>query len=159
MNKTIEETIDFANKFNNYAITEQKNIKVIGIAPTFLCLQTAVKNLNTNIKVIAQNVSSNAKGAYTSQISCEMLKSIGVNASLIGHSECRSLLHETDNEISQKLHTLLKNNMTPILCIGESLEDYESNNTLNVLKQQLTALNGIDYEINCGNIIIAYEPV
>lgn len=113
----------------------------------------------TNIKFLAQNISSEDKGAFTGEISNVMVKDCGAYGTLIGHSELRKRLKETPESINQKIIRALAVNLKVILCIGETKYERSTKKTKLVLKRQLdTALKGL-YENELKNIIIAYEPV
>jgi triosephosphate isomerase len=107
----------------------------------------------------AQNVYYKTRGAFTGEISCKMLKETGCKWVLIGHSERRSILGETDEMICQKLYAVLTANLFPILCIGETIDERNAGNTTKVLQRQLLmACENID-STYMNTIVIAYEPV
>lgn len=111
----------------------------------------------SNIKIGAQNVHWAPKGAYTGEISAEMLKEYGVEYVIIGHSERRQYFGETDESVNMRLHAALSAGLTPIVCVGEMLEERESGLTDKVLDRQLTVgLAGVE---DVKKIVIAYEPV
>lgn len=111
--------------------------------------------LGTNIKVGAQNVAWADKGAFTGEISAEMLKEVGAEYVIIGHSERRAYFGETDETVNMRLIQALKCGLKPILCVGESLEERESGLTEEVLRRQIErGLKGVT-----GDVIIAYEPI
>jgi len=156
MNMTIDESNDLINELKEVS---ENNVE-IKIAPSFTNLYNAISLLtNSGIEVIAQNVHSEKRGAYTGEISTEMLKSIGVNTVIIGHSERRKYFNETDTILSKKVKAALENSLNVIFCIGEELSERNNNNHFEIIKSQL--LNGIFHlEVsNFQNIIIAYEPV
>ena len=158
MNKNAEETEDLLNDLIAMIPTES-DTRVI-VAPTFINLASAVEHLEfTNIEVAAQNMHQAANGAYTGEISADMLQSIGVNTVILGHSERRSHFHETDAIVSFKTDTALQNGMEVIFCIGEELKDRQAGNHFNVVENQLRDglfhIRHIDWE----KIILAYEPV
>ena len=156
MNMTIDESNDLINELKEVS----KNNVEIKIAPSFTNLYYAISLLrNSGIEVIAQNVHSEKRGAYTGEISTEMLKSIGVNTVIIGHSERRKYFNETDTILSKKVKAAVENSLNVIFCIGEELSERESGNHFEIIKNQLTnAL--IDLNNNeIKNIVIAYEPV
>ena len=94
------------------------------VAPTFINLASAVDNLtHSNIAVAAQNLHQAESGAFTGEISADMIKSIGVNTVILGHSERRAIFHETDAIIASKVNTALKHDLTVIFCFGEELKD------------------------------------
>ena len=158
MNKNSEETEDLINELIAKIPTDCE-AQVI-IAPTFVNLASAVDHLEfTNIGVAAQNMHAAENGAYTGEISADMLKSIGVNTVILGHSERRSIFHETDAMISFKVDTALKHEMKVIFCFGEELKDRQNKQHFNVVENQLrVGLFQID-ESSWSNVILAYEPV
>ena len=158
MNKNSEETEDLINELIAKIPTDCE-AQVI-IAPTFVNLASAVDHLEfTNIGVAAQNMHAAENGAYTGEISADMLKSIGVNTVILGHSERRAIFHETDAMISFKVDTALKHEMKVIFCFGEELKDRQNKQHFNVVENQLRdGLFQID-ESSWSNVILAYEPV
>jgi len=158
MHKNAEETEDLLNELID-KLPSDSEAQII-VAPTFVNLASAVDHLEfTSIAVAAQNMHQNASGAYTGEISADMLKSIGVNLVLLGHSERRAYFHETDALLAQKVSTAIKNDMTAIYCFGEELKDRQSNQHFNVVENQLRDglfhLEAKDWE----QLILAYEPV
>ncbi|MCH3882821.1 MULTISPECIES: triose-phosphate isomerase [Tenacibaculum] len=136
-----------------------KNTRVI-VAPTFVNLSSALKRTKkTQIEVVAQNMHQSKSGAFTGEISAEMLKSIGVKTVILGHSERRSLFGETDNILAKKVNAALSNNLEIIFCFGEQLEDRKSGNHFKVVESQLkNALFHLEAAA-FKNIVLAYEPV
>ena len=111
----------------------------------------------SKIKIGAQNVHFAKSGAYTGEISADMLKEYGVKYVIIGHSERRQYFGETDETVNKRTLAALENELTPIVCVGETLEEREGNKTEKVLARQLeTGLNGIE---DITKVVIAYEPV
>ena len=141
----------------------QSNVDVV-ICPSFpflseLVSQSKVNKLDKAIHVGAQNVSAHENGAYTGEISTQMLQELSVKFVIIGHSERRSYYKETSSQIAHKLSAVLKAGLTPILCIGESEAERIAGQTESVLASQLQPVIdevGID---NFADIVIAYEPV
>ncbi len=138
---------------------ELENTRVV-IAPTFVFLQrTAKKVKKSAIEVAAQNMHQAESGAFTGEISASMLKSIGVNLVILGHSERREYFGETDELLAQKVDAALKHGLEIIFCFGEVLEERKSGNHFNVvetqIKKALFHLNSEDWK----HIILAYEPV
>ena len=130
------------------------------VAPTFVNLAAAVNQLKgTNISVAAQNVHQTESGAFTGEISADMLTGVGVNTVILGHSERRAIFNETDALIADKVNTALKHDMTVIFCFGEELKDRQSNQHFNVVENQLRdGLFQIDAK-SWDKIVLAYEPV
>jgi triosephosphate isomerase (TIM) len=158
MNKNAEQTEDLINELIDKLPTDI-TAKVI-IAPTFVNLASAVDHTEfTNIHVAAQNMHQAEAGAFTGEISAEMLKSIGVEIVIIGHSERRAYFHESDALLANKVDTALKHNMTVIFCFGEELKDRSTNSHFNIVESQLR--DGLFHVANKDweNIVLAYEPV
>ena len=158
MHKNAEETEDLLNELIA-KLPNDVEAQII-VAPTFINLASAVDHLEfTNIAVAAQNLSQFESGAYTGEISADMLKSIGVNIVIIGHSERRAYFHETDFILADKVTTALLHNMTVIFCFGEELKDRQNNQHFNVVENQLRDglfhIENKDWE----QIVLAYEPV
>jgi len=139
--------------------TQTSNAEVM-IAPTFTNLYSACEALReANIEVISQNMHFAKNGAYTGEISACMLKSIGVETVILGHSERRAQFGETDALLAEKVNAALENNMRIIFCFGEELNDRKTDNHFNVVKSQIkNALFHLP-ESAWKNIILAYEPV
>lgn len=158
MNKNSEETEDLLNELID-KLPEDKEVQII-VAPTFVNLASAVDHLEfTNITVAAQNMHQNENGAYTGEISADMLKSVGVNTVILGHSERRSIFHETDALIASKVDTALRHDMTVIFCFGEELRDRKDEQHFNVVENQLRdGLFHLSKE-SWQDVILAYEPV
>ena len=158
MNKNAEETEDLLNDLID-KLPNDKEVEII-VAPTFINLSSAIEHLEfTNIQVAAQNMHQSENGAFTGEISADMLKSIGVNTVILGHSERRAIFHETDAIISFKVDTALKHEMRVIFCFGEELKDRQNDQHFNVVENQLRdGLFQID-KAAWENIVLAYEPV
>src|SRR3990167_5266930 len=132
MNKNIEESVSFIKEFK---ILVEKNNKDIAIVPPFTALIELKKNLNgTKIKLGAQNMHFEEKGAFTGEVSASILKDAGCEYVILGHSERRIYFDETDEMISKKIKMALKNKLKVILCIGENLEQRENNETKAIIK-------------------------
>jgi triosephosphate isomerase len=158
MHKNAEETEDLLNELINQLPTDV-NARII-VAPTFVNLASAAEHLEfTQIEVAAQNMHQAENGAYTGEISAGMLKSVGVNIVILGHSERRTYFNETDATIAFKTDTALQNDMEVIFCFGEELKDRQANNHFNIVENQLRDglfhLQAKDWP----QIILAYEPV
>ena len=136
--------------------TENEVILCVPYTDLFYSLLTAQ---NTNIKIGAQNMHFEEKGAYTGEVSGEMLKSINVEYVIIGHSERRQYFNETDETVNKKIKAAFKYDLKPIVCVGETLEEREKDKTTEVItKQTRLALEGLTEE-QVENTIIAYEPI
>lgn len=157
MNKNAEQTEDLINELiHKLPETEAKVI----IAPTFVNLASAVDHTEfTPIEVAAQNMHQAEGGAFTGEISADMLKSIGVDIVILGHSERRAYFHETDALLASKVDTALKHDMKVIFCFGEELKDRQEKQHFNVVEYQLK--DGLFHlpESAWANIVLAYEPV
>jgi len=158
MNMDIKEAISFINNFKKY-IRNIKNADIV-ICPPFTILNKINESIkNTNIKLGAQNMYFEEEGAFTGEISALMLRDVGCEYVILGHSERRKYFDENDELINKKIKTALKNNLRPILCIGETLEERNNNKTMKIIKNQLmNCLKNID-ETGMKNITIAYEPI
>lgn len=133
---------------------------VVMIAPPFTNLNEASKSLSGfPVEVIAQNMHQCNDGAFTGEISAEMLISVGTTTVILGHSERRELFHEGNALLAQKVNTALENEMDIIFCIGEQLEDRKEERHFKVIKEQL--LQGLFHisEVSWKNVVVAYEPV
>ena len=133
------------------------NCDVALCVPAILIPEMVKAAAGSNIKIGAENIHWAPSGAYTGEISAEMLKEYGVEYAIIGHSERRQYFGETDESVNMRLHAALKAGITPIVCVGEMLEERESGKTVKVLDRQLTVgLSGVE---DVTKIVIAYEPV
>jgi len=141
------------------AAIENTPVEVV-VAPSFPYL-AQVDNLleKSSIKMASQNVSEQGSGAFTGEVSISMLQDFAVDYVLIGHSERRSIYGETDQVIAEKAKTLLATELTPVLCIGESLEQREQNITLDVCFSQIDAVLNLIGVNAFEQVVIAYEPV
>ncbi|HVW20530.1 MAG TPA: triose-phosphate isomerase [Opitutaceae bacterium] len=130
------------------------------VCPPFTALESAGRVLDgTMVKLGAQNMHPEASGAFTGEVSAPMLRSLFVTHVILGHSERRALFGETDAFINQKVLAALKNQLRPILCVGETLAEREAGTTLKVVQAQLEKnLEGVSKE-QAAQVIVAYEPV
>ena len=158
MQKTIEETEDFLDRF--VGDIGDLSGKDIVVCPPFTSLATAADRCRRSpVRIAAQNMHHAESGAFTGEISASMLTSIGVEAVILGHSERRALFGETDSELVLKLVAALGAGLEPILCIGESEEEREGGQMEDVLRRQLEAdLEQVD-ERELSRVVIAYEPI
>ncbi|WP_117275419.1 triose-phosphate isomerase [Mycoplasmopsis edwardii] len=159
MNKTYSETVDFLEKFET--IYKSKKDLVIsdlafGIAVPFANLSAFKANKVKELKLSAQDMSKHVKGAYTGEVSVEMLKDLAVDYVVLGHSERRTYHNETNELVYEKAKLALENGITPIICVGETLEEYEKGITKDVVKFQIeNSLKDLDH----SKVVVAYEPV
>ena len=157
MNKTDSEVEEYLKVL--IPSVEASETKIVLGVP-FTSLKTAVeKTKNSKIMIAAQNMNENEKGAYTGEVSADMIKNLGVSAVLIGHSERRSIYDETDEVVNKKILRALKSGLVSVFCVGETMYDRKNQLTEQVLHKQIT--NGLKtvYANELKNIIIAYEPV
>lgn len=159
MHKDLSESITLISELKSLISAFQPNCEVV-ICPPYISLETSNELLkNTQIKLGAQNICSEDEGAYTGEISAKMIQSVGCSYVIIGHSERRTIFHESDDLINKKLVQAIKFGLKPIFCIGETLVERESNITFDILKRQITiGLKGLSSE-QLDDLIIAYEPV
>lgn len=157
MFKTRTEALQFIYAVADQIPAQDKVDSVICAQATVLrCL---VKRQGENLRIGAQNVHFEDSGAYTGEVSAPMLKDINVSYVIIGHSERRAMFNETDESVNKKLHQAFKYEITPILCVGESLEQREGNLTESHLSMQLELdLAGLSAE-QVKELVIAYEPI
>ncbi len=153
MNKTSSEALEFAKEINEF---EFNKVDLL-IAPSFVTLEGLRKNLKDEIKVAGQNVSEFDDGAYTGEVSTSMLKDIGVDDVIIGHSERREKFLESDEIINAKVKKALEDDLSVILCLGESLEIKEEGREVDFVREEL--LNSLDGVKNIEKVTIAYEPI
>lgn len=157
MHKTNEEAKLFVNRLINDLAG--KRFKIVVCTP-FVSLTDVVEiTRGTNISVGAQNCHFERSGAFTGEVSAAMLKAIGIEYVIVGHSERRKYFNETDEMINRKVKSLLSEGMKPILCVGETKEEREKGLTFCVVEMQIRhALYGLSRQ-EVENIVIAYEPV
>ncbi|MCF6181757.1 triose-phosphate isomerase [Lutibacter sp.] len=160
MNNDLKASKSLAKKIvKSIKKTALKNIRVI-IAPTFVNLErVAKKTKGTKVEVAAQNMHFEKSGAFTGEVSAEMIKAVGSKIVILGHSERRQYFGETDEILVKKVNAALANKMEVIFCFGEILEDRKENNHFKVVESQLK--NGLFHlkAKDFKNIILAYEPV
>ena len=157
MNMLPDETIRYIDELSKLVDkTENEVILCVPYTDLFYALLTAQ---NTNIKIGAQNMHFEEKGAYTGEVSGPMLKSIGVEYVIIGHSERRQYFAETDETVNKKLKAAFKYGLKPIVCVGETLEQREEGKAKEIVTMQIEKdLEGLTEE-QVSNTIIAYEPI
>ena len=158
MNKLASEVPTFGAELGG-AMTVGEGVKVVLCVPFPLIPAMAATTADMPVSVGAQDVSVHESGAYTGEVSGAMLKDLGVEYGIIGHSERRAYHGETDDLVNAKLLALLAKGITPILCVGESLDQRDEGVTLEFVKAQVTAaLAGVTAEdMKC--VVIAYEPI
>lgn len=161
MNKTFSEAMALVKEIKT-GLADLKDIfPVIVIAPPFPYLKNVADELKSvkNVFVAAQNCHSHEQGAYTGEVSAPMIKALGAEYVIIGHSERRTYFKEESDFLKAKIAVALKYNLKPIYCIGETLEQRKSKKHFEVVKQQLEQVLFSLEEVDFSKIIIAYEPV
>lgn len=159
MNKTLEDGLKLASEIVNMAKDEVRSDVKVVICPPFVSLTSVGKLLGGNISLGAQNCHTKASGAYTGEVSAEMLKAIGTEYVILGHSERREYFNETNEQLAEKVKIALANGLTPIFCCGETLAQRQEGIHFDFVKQQLTeglfSLPALEF----SKIVIAYEPI
>ncbi len=157
MNMTVSDSVDFVKELAP-KIADYNNVERV-VSPTFLSLVAVSEALKDSpIQVSAQDAHWEASGAFTSEVSVSMLTDY-VDYIIIGHSECRAYLNETDEKVNKKAKAILAAGLKPIIAVGESLEQNEAGETEAFVSTQVTAaLDGISAE-DMANVVIAYEPI
>jgi triosephosphate isomerase len=157
MFKTVSEAAAFINEIKGQA--EVNGVDSVICAP-FISLPALVEAVKgTTLKIGAQNLHWEDNGAYTGEISGVMLKDLGVDYVIIGHSERRAYFAETDETVNKKVHAAFKHDLTPIVCVGEKLEEREAGDTKTVCKVQTeAAFAGLSAE-QAAQVVVAYEPI
>ncbi|MFH1903964.1 MAG: triose-phosphate isomerase [bacterium] len=158
MNKTVSEAVDFANNLKS-ALRDLQYVGIV-ICPAFVALSEVSKILEgSSVKLGAQNMYMQENGAYTGEISPLMLKELGCRYVIIGHSERREYFKEDNKLINAKIKLALKYQLRPILCVGETLSEYQNNQTIDIVKTEIReGLAGINKE-QMSQVAIAYEPI
>ena len=157
MHKTIAEALEFVNEDQDRVNNDK--VEAVICAPFTLLKDLKQATKGTNIKIGAQNMHFEEKGAFTGEISPLMLKELDMDYVVIGHSERRQYFNETDETVNKKVLKALEVGIDPILCVGETLEEREAGNTKDVCKVQVEkALENVSKE-DLAKVVIAYEPV
>ena len=159
LNKTAAETRSTILALRNKLVGQSTRAEVV-VFPPFVSLETAIDAARgTGVKVGAQNVFWEQSGAYTGEVSTAMLEALGLDFVLLGHSERRAHFGETDATVARRLEAVLHGTLTPIVCVGEVLEERESGTTGEVLARQVEgALRDVAPD-HIGRVVMAYEPV
>ncbi len=158
MNKTLTETRAFAEEFKPL-LGKPKWCEVVLCVP-FVNIPAAVRLFkDTRVSIGAQNMHYEESGAYTGEVSAEMLKELGVKYVILGHSERRQYYNETDAAVNKKVHAALEAGLRPIVCVGESLEQRQLGVTMDLISYQVkAALAGVSPD-KIRHVVIAYEPL
>ena len=158
MNYCVNKAEDFVSEIKDAINTDEVDVV---ICPNFVALDRLSDLLEgTNIKLGAQNVHTEDKGAYTGETSVNMLAAVGVKYCIVGHSERRQYFAETNEIVNKKAKKLLEKDINPIVCVGETLEEREANTMFDVVEKQVReSLDGIEEAQMKRNVVIAYEPI
>ena len=158
MNYCVNKAEDFVSEIKDAINTDEVDVV---ICPNFVSLDRISDLLDgTKIKLGAQNVHTEDKGAYTGETSVNMLAAVGVKYCIVGHSERRQYFAETNQIVNQKAKKLLEKDINPIVCVGETLEEREANTMFDVVEKQVReSLEGIEETQMKRNVVIAYEPI
>ncbi|WP_085521350.1 triose-phosphate isomerase [Tuberibacillus sp. Marseille-P3662] len=158
MNKTIQEAHQFVQETKGL-LPDKSQADALICAPSLFLDALVDQTEDMDFGIGAQNMYFEESGAFTGEISPVMLEDLGVSAVIIGHSERRDIFQETDEIVNKKVHAAFSHNLLPIVCVGESDEQRENNETNAVVKRQLTkGLEGLTKE-QAGQVVIAYEPI
>ena len=158
MYKTVADTVKHVTLLRAL-VKDIADVEIV-IAPPFPSIRTAADALRgSNVLVAAQNLHWEREGAFTGEVSAPMIKEAGAELVIIGHSERRTLFGETDATVNRKIGAAFASDLTPIVCIGETLDQRERSETLDVLDRQIKAgLDGVT-AAQLGRLVLAYEPV
>ena len=158
MFKTVQEAVVFVKELRG-VVKDIADVEVV-VAPPFTAVHAVAEAArNTNVGVAAQNVYWEREGAFTGEVSAAMLKEAGAEYAIVGHSERRRLFGESDAVVNRKVLASIAADLTPIVCVGETLEERERNETLGVLDRQIKlGLDGLTAE-HVAELVVAYEPV
>lgn len=159
MNMLPNEILNYLMEYTEL-VKDVENISIILAVPYISIFYANNFVQDTNVQIAVQNISAYKKGAYTGDISAEMVNSFGIKYSIIGHSERRTHFFETDEIINEKVKRAVENRIVPIICVGETEEIKEEGKTLEFVKTQIDkAIKDVDFKEVENEIIIAYEPV
>jgi len=160
MHKTLDEGVDLAKQINDFVNQQGAGDAKVILAPPFIHLTEVLKVVdNPNISVSAQNCAYEQEGAFTGEVSADMIRSTGATYTIIGHSERRSIYKEDDETLQKKVDIALDNGLRPIFCVGETLEERDAGKQSQVVKNQLSkGLFHLDKNV-FEQVVIAYEPV
>jgi triosephosphate isomerase len=158
MFKTVHDTVVYVKEFRSL-VKDIDDVEIV-LAPPFTAIHSAAEAArNSNVGISAQDLHWEREGAFTGEVSAAMVREAGADYVIIGHSERRQLFGETDASVNRKLSAAMASGLVPIVCIGETLEERERNDTPTVLDRQIKdGFDGITGE-QVGGLVIAYEPV
>jgi triosephosphate isomerase len=158
MYKTVADTVKYVKEFRKM-VQDLSGVEIV-VAPPFTAVHAAAEAArNSNVAIAAQDLYWEREGAFTGEISAQMIREAGAEYVIIGHSERRTLFGETDTAVNQKTVAAFAAGLTPIVCIGETLDQRDRNETMDVLDRQIKqGLEGLTGE-QLALLVIAYEPV
>ncbi len=157
MHKTMDEALKLVNDIKDEA--NKTDIEIVICCPFTVISEVKRAIEGTKVKLGAQNMHWEEEGAFTGEISANMLKDLGVDYVIIGHSERRQYFNETDEIVNKKVIKAIEKGLKPIICVGETLDEREKNKTFDIVKRQtLIALENIGRD-EMINVVIAYEPI
>jgi triosephosphate isomerase len=158
MYKTVADAVKYVKEFRGL-VKDVTDVEIV-VAPPFTALHAVAEAArNSNVIVAGQDLHWEREGAFTGEVSAQMIREAGAECVIIGHSERRTLFAETDAAVNRKTHAAFAAGLTPIVCIGETLDQRDRNETMDVLDQQLNkGLDGLNAE-QLSLLVIAYEPV
>lgn len=152
MNKTVSEAVSFINEVDPHV----HGNATFGVATSFLALDSCLKAAK-NLVIAAQNCHFETSGAYTGEVSVEMLEELGLKYVIVGHSERREMFGDTNITVNKKVLKLLAKGLTPIFCIGETEAQFDANETESVIRTQVK--EGLQDVQDVTKVVIAYEPI
>ncbi|MGL5821524.1 MAG: triose-phosphate isomerase [Sarcina sp.] len=157
MNHTVDKAVEVINELKPLVKDAKCDVVVF---PTYVCLDAAIKAAKgSNVKIGAQNMHYEQNGAFTGEVSAEMLEDMGVEYVILGHSERRAYYNETDADLKLKMAAAFAHNLIPVICYGETLEDREAGKTNEVIESQIkVSFAGLTDE-QAAKAVIAYEPI
>lgn len=156
MNKTVSEAVETCRNLDK--MVQNKNVEVV-VCPPFTALSAISAIGMSNVTIAAQNMSEAESGAYTGEVSVLMLRDVGCDYVIIGHSERRELYHETDQLVNKKARLALKHRINPIICVGETITQRRANETEEVVVRQVKAAFENIAAKDAVNVVLAYEPI
>jgi len=156
MNGTKDSIKTLVGEFSAAKIPPKQQVEIV-VAPPSIYLEYVFKAIRPEFQISAQNCFHQPKGAFTGEISPDMLKDIGINWVILGHSERRQIFRESDEEIGKKISASLSAGFSVIACVGELLEEREAGKTEDVIFRQMKSIS--DHTTNWNKLVIAYEPV
>lgn len=157
MHKLTSEALELVNGVKSKI--KETDVEVVVCCPFTVLSEVEKAIRGSNVKLGAQNMHWEDEGAYTGEISANMLKDIGVDYVIIGHSERRQYFNESDETVNKKVIKAISAGLKPIVCVGETLEEKESNKTFDIIKKQILAAFDNIHKDDLINTVIAYEPI